>query len=102
MGGDADALRRGLDVIGLEATSAVKNRLTSGPWAPLADATLRARARRAVGGGVGIRKGARAELAARAAGAAPSSQFAKPLIDTAQMRNAINYVIRAAPAQDGE
>jgi len=92
--GDADAVRRGMEVIGLEAQVAVRRRLQMGPWQPLADSTLRARARRAVGRGLQIVKGARRELARRAAGEAPSSEFARPLIDTAQLRNAVNYVVR--------
>jgi hypothetical protein len=54
----------------------------------LSEVTLRRRAAKG-------RKGAKKELMRRAQGLAPSTAFAKPLIDSAQMRNALNYVIRA-------
>ncbi len=92
--GDVDAIRRGFNTMGLEAVSAIRNRLTAGPWTPLADATLLKRAGRPVGGGVGIRKGALAELARRAQGLAPSTLYARPLVETGQLRNAVTYVIR--------
>lgn len=76
-----------LEAAGMIARDSVKSKINSGDFAPLADATLRARARRG-------RKGAAAELANRAAGAAPGTDGAKPLIDSGQLRNSINYVVR--------
>lgn len=73
--------------IGTRAAMAVKRKITDGLEPPLADATLRARARRGS-------KGAKAELESRAQGNAPGTANAKPLIDTGQLRNAVNYVIR--------
>ena len=81
---------------GLIAQRTVKQVISAGDFAPLSEATLRARANRKVGGGVGIRKGARAELESRAAGNLPSTEFAKPLVDTGQLRNAITFVVRGS------
>jgi hypothetical protein len=67
--------------------NAVRTKITDGPFAPLADSTLRARARRG-------RKGAVAELKSRAQGNAPNNANAKPLIDTGQLRKSITYVVR--------
>lgn len=72
--------------LGIFAQRVVKNKISTGPFQPLAEATLRARARRG-------RKGARAELARRAAGLPAGTEFARPLIDTGQLRQAITYVI---------
>lgn len=56
-------------------------------FTPLADSTVEARARRG-------RKGAKAELARRAAGESPGTELVKPLIDTGQYRRAITHVVR--------
>lgn len=72
---------------GLAAQVAVRKKINEGIPPPLADATLQERARRG-------RKGAKKELLRRAQGIAPSTDFAKPLIDTGQLRNAVTYVIR--------
>lgn len=85
--GKADGVGKGLHAAGLVAQAAVRDKLNSGDFEPLSDATLRARARRG-------RQGAIDELASRAAGNAPSTETAKPLVDTGQLRNSINYVIR--------
>lgn len=81
------ATQQGLERVGLTAQAALRRKINEGIPPPLADATLRERARRG-------RKGAKIELQRRGDGEAPSTQFAKPLIDTGQLRNAINYVIR--------
>lgn len=78
-----------LHAAGLVASREVKTRINSGDFVPLSDATLKARARKG-------RKGARAELERRAAGEAPSTDLAKPLIDSGQLRNAITYVVRGS------
>lgn len=67
--GKVDAVLRHLHGVGLRAQAAVRRAITVGPHKPLAPATI---ARRRARG----RKGT------------------KPLIDTAQLRNAINYVLR--------
>lgn len=76
-----------LHEVGLYAQAAVRKEITDGLEPPLAEATLAKRAARGS-------KGAKKELARRAEGNAPSTQFAKPLIDSGQLRNAVNYVIR--------
>lgn len=73
--------------VGMMAELAIKKKINEGIPPPLSEWTLRDRARRG-------RKGAKMELEARARGDSPSTQLAKPLIDTAQMRNAVKYVIR--------
>lgn len=85
--GDDGRMEKRLHAAGLEAQAAVKEKLNSGPFEPLADSTLRARAGRG-------RKGAAEELASRAAGNAPNADNARPLVDTGQLRNSITYVIR--------
>ena len=74
--------------VGSVAEVAIKDRVNEGVPPPLADSTLRERASRG-------RKGAKMELERRAAGEDPSTDLSKPLIDTAQLRNAIKYVIRS-------
>jgi len=76
-----------LEAAGMIARDSVKRKINSGDFEPLAAATLRARAAKG-------RKGAQAELASRAAGNAPNNDNARPLIDTGQLRNSINYVVR--------
>lgn len=85
--GRPEAVERQLHCVGLRASMSVKAVLNAGVPPPLADSTLRARARRG-------RRGAQRELRNRASGLGASTQHAKPLIDTAQLRNAYTYVIR--------
>lgn len=87
-GGTAQ-VKAALDTIGLIAANAVKRKISFGPFEPLADSTLRARASSGKG-----KKGAKAELASRAEGNAPGTALARPLIHTAQMRNAVTSVVR--------
>jgi len=82
-----EVIESGFTRAGIAAQFAIRRKINEGVPPPLADSTLRERARRG-------RKGAKKELSLRAAGEAPSTQFAKPLIDTGQLRNAITYVIR--------
>lgn len=76
-----------MEKVGQTAQSGVRNKINSGAFEPLADTTLRARARRG-------RQGAKDELKRRAKGESPSTDDAKPLIDTGQLRNSITYVVR--------
>lgn len=85
--GNPGKVDRGFHATGLIGQAAVRNRVNEGPFQPLADATVEARARRG-------RKGAKQEMANRRAGMAPGTDLAKPLIDTGQMRNALTYVVR--------
>lgn len=80
---------RALNIAGMAAQASIRGHINEGIAPPLADSTLRGRIRNKTSV-----KGAKKELADRAAGAAPGVQNAKPLIATAQLRNAINYVIR--------
>lgn len=92
--GDPGAADKAMAGVGLLLQQEAQRRIQGGIPPPLADSTLRARARRKAGRGVGIRKGAKAELASRAAGNEPGIEFATPLIDTGAMWQAIKYVIR--------
>jgi hypothetical protein len=67
--GNLNQMRKDLTRTGLAATTAVKMKINTGPFAPLGESTLAARRRR---GRTGTR----------------------PLIDTGQLRNSINFVIR--------
>lgn len=87
LSGEQAEVNRQLDAAGSEAASAVKAVLNAGIAPALSQSTLEARARRG-------RKGAIAELKNRAAGNAPGTDLAKPLIDTGQYRNSITYVRR--------
>lgn len=80
---------RSLNLAGMAAQSTIRGVINEGIAPPLADSTLRQRIRNKTSV-----KGAKAELAARGKGEAPSTENAKPLIATAQLRNSINYVIR--------
>lgn len=95
MGGKPEKMEKALAAAGFAGMSSVQSLIAEGVPPPLSDRTLQARARRRRGSGVGIRRGARFELAARAGGAEPSTLFAKPLLDTGQMNRAITFVVRA-------
>jgi hypothetical protein len=72
LNGDADGVTRALHATGLEAQKAIRHKITVGPFTPLKASTVRARARKHKG-----RKGT----------------STTPLVDTGQLRNAINYVV---------
>lgn len=86
-GDGATIAEQGYHAMGLVAQAAIRNVINDGVDPPLADSTLRARARRG-------RKGAKEELENRAKGMPPGKDLAKPLVDTGQMRNAVNYAVR--------
>jgi phage gpG-like protein len=67
--GNAISMNRYLNAAGLVGADAVKRKITTGPFVPLAESTLAARRRRGRTG-------------------------TKPLLDTGQLRAAITYVIR--------
>lgn len=85
--GDIPAAGAALHKVGLTAQNGIRNKIIEGPFEPLAESTLKARARRG-------RDGAQQELDRRAAGEDPGTDLARPLNDTGQMRNAVTYVIR--------
>jgi phage gpG-like protein len=69
--GKPDAVDRGFNAAGLIAQRSIRAKITEGPFVPLKPSTIAARKRRGRTG-------------------------TKPLIDTGQLRSAINYVIRKA------
>lgn len=69
LAGRPEAVEKGLYAIGLITQSSIKAKIRSGPFTPLKDSTLEARRRRGV-------------------------KRTKPLIDTTQLLNSINFVIR--------
>jgi len=83
----AAAMDVALHRVGLVAETGLKKKINEGVPPPLSEYTL---AKRAAKG----RKGAQKELENRAQGLPPSTQLAKPLIDTGELRNSIKYAIR--------
>lgn len=88
-GRGTDAVEQGLSQVGIMAAVSIKNYINDGVPPPLADSTLRSRVRRK-----SAAKGALRELDRRWDDQAPSIEFAKPLVETAQMREAVTYAIR--------
>jgi hypothetical protein len=88
MRGNVVAAEGQMQAAGMAAKLAIQRKINEGIPPPLSERTLRARARKG-------RKGAILELERREKGYDPLTVLAKPLIDTGQMRNAVNYVIRA-------
>ncbi len=89
VGDRALSIDKELTRVGLMAVTSIRRTVTAGVPPPLADVTLRDRLRRHKG-----RAGEKLELESRAMGNAPSTDFAKPLIDTGQLYRAVDYVIR--------
>lgn len=89
-GGGPDVVERGQHQVGFIAANSIKRAINEGIPPPLAESTLKSRVRRK-----SAMKGALQELDRRWDDQAPSVEFAKPLVETAQMRNAVNYAIRA-------
>lgn len=86
-GGDATFVAQSLTQVGLTAKLSIQNTINDGIPPPLSPATLKARAKKG-------RKGAGIELLSRSMGYEAGMDYAKPLVDTGQMRNAVNYTIR--------
>lgn len=87
-GGGVAAASAALIKAGLRGQMAIRKKINEGIAPPLSERTLQARASRG-------RKGARQELENRQAGLPASTALAKPLVDTAQMRNAVNFAVRS-------
>lgn len=87
LNGKREKVAEGFQRIGLMAVGSIQSTINAGVPPPLADATVRERARKG-------RKGAKTELIVRSLGYSPTLQLAKPLIDTAEMLKSINYVVR--------
>lgn len=85
--GESDRVDAALNAVGLIAKNGIQSKINDGPFEPLSESTLKARARRG-------RKGAQEELDRREAGEDPGVESARPLVDTGQLRNAVNYAIR--------
>lgn len=94
-GGGPDKVEQGLSQVGIIAAVSIQKFINDGVPPPLSAATLRQRMRNKRKNGGGARKGAAQELDRRWDGQAPSVEFAKPLVDTAQLRNSITYAIRS-------
>lgn len=88
--GKTDAVMTSLAITGQIAEDGIKAKILDGPFAPLSDATLRARARK--GGSIGA--AAQAEL--DGVQLVEGSPNVRPLNETGQMRNAVRYVIAKA------
>lgn len=78
--GDADGAEKAMHRAGIVAASAVKNKITVGPFVPLKPSTIRRRRIRSAG----------SKYRRKATGPAD----VRPLIDTGQLRNSITYVVR--------
>lgn len=98
-GGGPDKVEQGLSQVGIIAAVSIQKTINDGIPPPLSEATLRQRMRKGRKNGAGARKGAAQELDRRWDGQAPSVEFAKPLVDTAQLRNSITYAIRDKKAR---
>lgn len=89
--GDPDTVDRRLTEVGLIAQAAVRNKITDGPFVPLAPATIRARLRRGHAGKLDPSIYGKGAIASDEHAAATGM---RPLIDSGQLRAAINFVIR--------
>jgi hypothetical protein len=85
--GDSQRVDQGFHAAGIEAKLGIQTKIQDGPFEPLAESTLKARAARG-------RKGAQEELDRREAGEEPGVELARPLVDTGQLRSAVNYAVR--------
>ena len=82
-------VQAGLVAAGLAGVAGIRNAIDDGIPPPLSEKTIKARMRARKSG----LKGGKQELANREAGLPASTDLVKPLIDTAQMRNAVTYVV---------
>lgn len=89
-GGGTEGVERMMHMVGLTAQASIQKTIQEGIPPPLADSTLRARARKRKG-----RVGPGLELLSRSMGEAPSMDFVTPLIDTSDMLKSITYAIRS-------
>ncbi len=89
--GDPLAVEKGLMAVGMVAADAVRQKITDGPFAPLAQATIEARARRG-------QKGAKQFLKLQGEGTPDAvlqdARLTVPLIDSGQLRRSIQYALR--------
>lgn len=96
LNGNVAGVAKGYAAVGLLAQNAMRKRITDGPFAPLSPRTIAARAAQR---GTKRRKGEKQYLDLVASGSTPaaaqSAAGIKPLINTAQLRAALTYVVRA-------
>lgn len=97
--GGLPKVEQGFAQVGILAAVSIQKTINDGIPPPLSEATLRQRMKKGRKNGAGARKGAAQELDRRWDGQAPSTEFAKPLVDTAQLRNSITYAIRDKKAR---
>jgi hypothetical protein len=94
--GAPESVDKGLQALGVRAQSAVRIKLEDGPFVPLSPYTVANRFRQR--GTKGPRKAELQYAALLAAGADPQAAQdeagIRPLINTGEYRNAINYVVR--------
>lgn len=86
LSGNPEAVLKHYNAAGLITQNAVRLYFVEGSFVPLSIATIRNRARRG-------RKGAKEYLRQSESGT-PDSGLVRPLIDTAEMRKSVTYVIR--------
>lgn len=102
MRGDAVKMEMAMMAAGLTAKLAIQKKIGEGIPPPLSEATLKKRARRGKGSSIAMAAGLELDRREQMEklgedpffDLAASMALAKPLIDTAQMRNAVNFVIR--------
>jgi hypothetical protein len=88
--GDAVKAEMAMLQVGLVVQSGILNFIDAGIPPPLADLTLMKRIARGRG-----HKGSLREMDRRRSGLAPSTVYAKPLIDSGEMRKSIKFVLRS-------
>ena len=97
LGGKKSDIEKELTRVGILGQNAVRGTISDGPFVPLAQSTIEARARRG-------RKGAQKYLAEQAriasldhlgwTGTPADLSLVKPLIDTGQLRASVSFVVR--------
>lgn len=95
LAGDTGALKTAHQIVGQETADAVKLKIESGPFAPLAPGTVAGRARQR---GTKRRASETEYLRLVKQGVSPAAAQAaagiQPLINTGQLRNAVTFVVR--------
>lgn len=95
--GDVKGMMKAFNGAGFVGMSAVKNKISSGPFLPLAESTILARERRGREVAVSERlQSLRARGVKVSSGEHEMFTGTRPLIDTAAMQGAVNYVLRTA------
>ena len=90
--GNASAVEAGLTAVGMIAASAVQAKITDSPFAPLAQSTIEARARR---GQAGAKSYIKLQGQGTPDAVLQDAALVRPLIDSGQLRRAITSVVRS-------